>query len=201
MSTREKINSGNLKTANLFLLLTLLAWALVVPVPVAGQGNATNVTSLFITIDPIGNQTVDSAFFINGTTNLPASGEPLRLVIGTFNPGGTGSSFVSNVFIIPGESGINTWSCTVAPSGWETTTGRRENYTIVPGEIIPGEYTVTVVSQDPGKTADVDQNLRISASSAPVTIPVTIRSSPLSLGVPISGIAALVIMAVYRKKH
>ena len=57
--------------------------------------NTTPDTTPFITIDPVGNHTIDEVFFINGTTNLPANNEPLLLQIETtnFNPGGSRDHF------------------------------------------------------------------------------------------------------------
>ena len=107
----------------------------------------------YITIDPIGNHTLDEVFFISGTTNLPVSDTPLLLQIANhwFNPGGGGSFYQSNVTIVPGENGVNTWSCNATPGLWQT-------YGIGPQSVISagaiqGEYLVTVVSTDPDTSA------------------------------------------------
>ena len=75
----------------------------------------------FITIDPIGNHTVGDVFFINGTTNLPASNNSLAIQIApaNLNPAGWGPSYSSTVSVIKGENGVNIWSgnVTVGP-GW-----------------------------------------------------------------------------------
>jgi hypothetical protein len=76
-------------------------------------------TPQFITIDPIGNQTIGDVFFINGTTILPAS-QILTVFIGpaNINPGtknfcGDCPTFTINSLITPNSSGINRWSVNV----------------------------------------------------------------------------------------
>jgi FOG: PKD repeat len=95
----------------------------------------------FIKINPIGNQTIDKVFFITGTTNLPANSEPLLLEIETthFNPGGAGSSYVSNVSIQPGENGVNLWSCNATTDRWVTFPGPEP-------DAVSGEYIVMITS-------------------------------------------------------
>lgn len=85
----------------------VLAAIMIVPLASADDGNVTAVTTPFITINPIGNHTLDEVFFISGTTNLPASGSPLLLQIGSnwYNPGGSGCGCQSNVTIEPGRTG------------------------------------------------------------------------------------------------
>ena len=71
-------------------------------------------TPQFITIDPIGNQTIGDVFFINGTTILPAS-QILTVFInpGTKNFCGDCPTFTINSLITPNSSGINHWSVNV----------------------------------------------------------------------------------------
>ncbi len=121
-----------------FFTLFALFVAAIIIVPVA---SAENVTTPYITIDPIGNHTIDEIFFIHGTTNLPAH-ETLILQIYTtnFNPGGAGSGYRSdNISVQPGENGVNTWSCNATTSLWETWLGP------VP-DAVPGQYLVGVYS-------------------------------------------------------
>jgi PKD repeat protein len=117
---------------------------IIVPLASADNVNVTPNTTPYITIDPIGNQTIDEVFFINGTTNLPANSEPLLLDIYTsnMNPGGAGSAFSSNVSIQPGETGINFWSCNVTSSLWETFGPGIQQIPIPDAE--PGQYIVEV---------------------------------------------------------
>ena len=102
----------------------------------------------FITIDPIGNHTVDSAFFINGTTNLPPEDSPLLFSIieaNNFHPGGgTGSFFCQNVSITPEKNGLNTWSVYASPDQWETFGGIQQTpqYDNIP----PGVYLADISS-------------------------------------------------------
>jgi len=137
----------------------------------AADASTFNVTSTsefgiaesYITIDPVGNHTLDEVFFISGTTDLPASGTSLLLQIYStnFNPGGGGSAYQSNVTIEPGENGINTWSCNVTTSLWQT-------YGLGPpfpvADAVPGEYLVTVVSPDPKNPADATRIFFILSS-------------------------------------
>jgi len=76
----------------------------------------------FITIDPVGNHTVNDVFVIHGTTNVPYGNDTLVINIGSsdFNPGGFGTSFYRvNASIRPGENGMNTWSAEIIPANWE----------------------------------------------------------------------------------
>ncbi|MFA6361963.1 hypothetical protein [Methanoregula sp.] len=138
----------------------VLAALMIVPLASADDGNVTAVTTPYITIVPIGDHPLDEVFFISGTTNLPASGIPLLLQIYStnFNPGGGGSAYQSNVTIEPGENGVNTWSCNVTTSLWQT-------YGLGPPfpvpDAVPGEYLVTAVSQDPRNSAKDSQIISI----------------------------------------
>lgn len=106
--------------------LVLLVLLVLIPACSAGSVPARNATALpeqpYISIDPIGNHTLDEVFFISGTTNLPTSDSPLLLQIHStdFNPGGGGSAYQSDVTIKPGENGINIWSCNATTSQWKT---------------------------------------------------------------------------------
>ncbi|WP_292370505.1 hypothetical protein [Methanoregula sp. UBA64] len=127
----------------------VLAALILVPLASADERNVTPVTTPFITVNPVGNHTVDEVFYITGTTNLPASGSPLQLQIYSawFNPGGSGCDYQSSVTIEPGENGINTWSCNATPGLWQTH-GIGPSFTVTPGAV-PGDYVVTVASLDP----------------------------------------------------
>ena len=182
--------------------------AIAVSVPIA---DAASSQAPFITIDPIGNQTVDSAFFINGTTNL-AAGTVFQLKIETtnFNPGGAGSDLVTNVTVQPGQDGVNQWSYNVTPNLWETC-GPGSCQVSTPGSIIPGEYLVMVTSAQAYNSTPFflfpAQNSRAGGTpSLPGTSPVTeaspqspagtqttTQSSPLPVAVPVAGVASLVI--------
>lgn len=135
----------------------------------------------FIAIDPVSNHTTADVFFITGTTNLPASGNPLYLQIysGWFNPGGSGGGYQSEVPIRPGISGTNTWVCNVTPALWQMHgIGPRAPITTGAWQ---GEYIVTVTSPDPGIIANDsrfftlfspdDTGIRKPGGSPPVSLP------------------------------
>lgn len=133
--------------------LVLLALLILLPWCSAGSVPARNATALpaqpYITINPVGDHTLDEVFFISGTTNLPVSDSPLLFEIGSnwYNPGGSGCGYQSNVTIEPGVNGINTWSCNATPALWQTYgNGPRPHIT---AGAVPGEYGVKVSSLDP----------------------------------------------------
>jgi len=84
--------------------------------------NASSDTHYFITIDPIGNHSVNDVFFVNGTTNLPAG--DILLVQGynsIFQPGPmVGSYIIAYISVEPGYAGMNIWSCNLSPILWNT---------------------------------------------------------------------------------
>ncbi|MFA7695168.1 MAG: hypothetical protein WCX63_06510 [Methanoregula sp.] len=145
--------------------LILIVILLLIPACSGGSVPAQNGTALpaqpYITINPIGNHILDEVFFISGTTNLPASGSPLLLQIGSswYNPGGNGGGYQSNVTIEPGENGINTWSCNATTSLWQSY-GIGPRFTVT-NDAIPGEYLVIVGSQDPRTSANDTQLISI----------------------------------------
>jgi len=132
------------KINSLFLVVIVVALA-IIPLASADNVNGIQNNPPFITIDPIGNHTIDEVFFINGTTNLPANNEPLLLEIETvnFNPAGWGSAYSSNVSIQPGENGVNLWSVNSTTSLWETFPGPE------PDNVTPGGYSAAVQTLDP----------------------------------------------------
>ena len=112
----------------------------VIIVPLVSAENVTPNTTPFITIDPIGNHTIDEVFFINGTTSLPANNELLLdIFTSNMNPGGWGSAFSSNVSIQTGENGVNLWSCNATTDRWVTFPGPTP-------DAVPGQYIVEVAS-------------------------------------------------------
>ena len=165
--TVELSTDGNISQFQLFNILT------------AGPDTNSTISPTptpFITIDPIGNHTIDEVFFINGTTNLADFNESLKLIIFEPNPSGVGSSYSSNVSIHPGENGVNTWSDYVIPSQWTTSTLHGSS---IPGLVTPGEYTV--VAESPG--ADVVQFFSLLPSESKSTptqtsTPPTMRTTP-----------------------
>ena len=131
------------------LFAIFLMAIIIVPSASADEGNVIPVTTPFITIDPIGNHTIDEVFFINGTTNLPANNVPLLLEIHTtdFNPGGAGSSFISRVSIQPGKNGLNFWFCNATSSLWETFGPGAQQIPIPDAK--PGQYLIMVSPTSP----------------------------------------------------
>lgn len=203
-------------------LIGILLMVVITGIPIAGAENVTPVTTPFITIDPIGNHTIDSPFFINGTTNL-AAGNVLQLVIETtnFNPGGAGSGLVANVTVQPGQDSVNVWSCNATTYLWETF-GPGCCQVPTPDAVTPGEYVVMVTSAQaydrelfymlPAESLPTGaiMSLPVSSPSAnsaddqetpfPVSTTIyvptnpTTRSSPLSVAIPVVVIAAMVIV-------
>jgi PKD repeat protein len=140
------VNEMKPKIMYLSVFAIFIVAIIIGPLVSADNENITPNSTPFITIDPIGNHTIDEVFFINGTTNLPANSVPLLLETETINsnPAGQGSSYVSDVFIQPGENGVNFWSCNATSSLWETFLGPTP-------DALPGEY---VVSVEPSKGGD-----------------------------------------------
>jgi len=153
----------------------VLAALIIVPFASADEGNLTPATTPFITINPVGDHTLDEVFFISGTTNLPVSDSPLILQIysAAFNPGGSGCDYQSNVTIEPGVGGINTWSCNATPSLWQTH-GIGPSFKVTPGAV-PGEYVVTIASQDPRISA---KDSRLISILSPEDIERSTAASP-----------------------
>jgi hypothetical protein len=179
MIAGERTNPGNLKTACLFMLFSLLALAFVAPVSAAEQGNATNVSPFFVTMDPVGEHVIGDTFFINGTTNVPSGNNTISLEIspGTFNPSGFGYYFSSTVPIKPGEQGVNTWSCEVLVSGWQyfpNSTG------FIDRNVTPGNYYVSAVYPDPPENAFVGETFVLLPTPNVTQPPVQTSVSPTS---------------------
>lgn len=132
---------------NRMKILGLMLFFILLLIPACSGGSVPdqNVTTSpaqpFITINSIGNQTIDNVFFITGTTNLPASNDSLLIQIETanFNPAGWGSDYRSNVSIHPGEQGVNLWSCNATTDRWVTFPGPEP-------DAVPGNYIVIVAS-------------------------------------------------------
>ena len=158
----------NLKIRFLASFALFLSAIIIVPLASADAGNVTAVTTPFITIDPLGNQTIDEVFFINGTTNLAALNDSLTLQIesANANPGGVGSGFKSNVPVRPGENGINAWSVNATTNLWGTFTEPGQQSSISDG-VTPGEYYVNIYSADPFAIAT--QSFFMLSSKNPVT--------------------------------
>lgn len=156
-----------MKSKIVFLTFFALFFLTVTIVPIA---SAENITP-YITIDPVGNHTIDEVFFINGTTNLPAN-ESLSIEIysSSFNPGGGWSGYMSNnVSIQPGENGINTLSCNATTSLWETF--GIEPHRIPTPDAVPGEYVVNVYAPS-GPTAPEQLVLIFPGVPSVYTVPV-----------------------------
>ncbi|MGA7797723.1 MAG: hypothetical protein WB986_03755 [Methanoregula sp.] len=152
-------------------------------------------TTPFITIDPIGNHSINDVLLINGTTNLPVSNDSIHFSTfsASFNPGGFGSSFRSNISIQSGENGVNFWSVNATTDRWITQFGRSQ----VPGNVSTGEFAASVwFNQDSNVSASqlffllppeskinpslTSQNQTMPVASFSVTIPpiITIQTIP-----------------------
>jgi hypothetical protein len=109
----------------------------------------TPASAPFITIDPIGNHNIGDVFFINGTTNLPATDIILISIWkSSFDPSGEGSYFQSNVTINQGKNGVNFWSCNTTPNLWVTFLGPGGGSTTSIADFKPDEYAAIVRSTD-----------------------------------------------------
>jgi len=158
-------NGGHAIISMKILGVVLFVSLFLIPNCSAGSIPVQTTTALpaqpYITINPVGDHTLDEVFFISGTTNLPVSSSPLILQIysAAFNPGGSGCGYQSKVIIEPGVSGINTWSCNATPGLWQTH-GIGPSFKVTPGAV-PGDYLVHVSSQDPGISANDTQLISI----------------------------------------
>jgi hypothetical protein len=127
---RQSIMNKNKKRLGILLLITGI---LIVCLPLASAENRTegfnypNQTPTmtadsaprFITIDPIGNHTIGSIFFINGTTNLPVTeSQKVQLIIYPESSFTFGLHYVKELEIFPGSNGVNLWSDNVTDLDW-----------------------------------------------------------------------------------
>ena len=197
-------------TVERFILCVLLMAAVV---PVATAGNITLTISSgtpFITINPIGNHSINEVLLIHGTTNLPVSNDSIHFWTASesFTPAGWGSRFDSNISIQPGENGVNFWSVNATTDRWITFPGP------VP-DAVPDEYVAAVwFNQDsnvsasqlffllPSENIIPNQTIvTIPTQSSPMIHPTTsaaplptTQSSPLPIALPIAVIAAITIV-------
>jgi hypothetical protein len=116
----------------------LLVAMIIAPAVCAENVNVTPVSTPFITIDPIGNHTIGDVFFVNGTTNLPAT-ENLSLSFSytfkmqsrRYSVSPNTSAEIPDISISSSTSGTNRWSV---------------NATDILHELNGGEYFVYVHS-------------------------------------------------------
>ena len=203
---------------NSLILGIILASLAIIPLVNADNGNTTLNTTPFITMDPIGNHSINDVLLIHGTTNLPVSNDSIHFLI-LSTPAGWESRFDSNISIQPGENGVNFWSVNATTDQWITQFGRSQ----VPGNVSTGEFAASVwFSQDsnvsagqlffllpPGNIIPNQTIVTIPAQSSPMIQPTTsaaplttTQSSPLPIGLPIAILAALAIMRFqYRRKR
>ena len=154
MIARGKMRTENLGAAGLFFLI-LLAMTLVVPVSAAEQGNGTNITPLFITIDPIGTPALGEVFTISGTTNLPEN-QTIQVLIteatypmmpkiepgsGIFGDGEWDTSVVAGMGNAP-----NRWSVAINTTGYNQTIFSTRNFMIMISVLSP-TINVTNISE------------------------------------------------------
>ena len=187
-----------------------------IPIAVAadnGGDNGINQTNAsqpyYITIDPIGNHSINDVLLIHGTTNLPVSNDSIHFwtVSESFTPAGWGSRFDSNISIQPGENGVNFWSVNATTDRWITFPGP------VPGAV-PGEYVAAVwLKQDstvsasqlffllPPENIIPNQTIvTVPTQNSPMIQPTTgaaphttTPSSPVPMALPVAVLAAMVI--------
>jgi len=161
------------------LIALFITGIIIIPIVVAKTTSTTSVVTPFITIDPIGNHTVDEVFYITGTTNLAVANDSLYLQIESVNanPGGIGSFFWSNVSIHPGKNEINIWSINSTASQWETYAMRSPPTS---QGAMPGEYTVMIVSPNPNITAESTQQFFLVSSGNEPTSPQVSTTNTIS---------------------
>ncbi|WP_157677615.1 hypothetical protein [Methanoregula boonei] len=210
------------------MCITLLVIITSIPIAAAadnGGDNGINQTNAsqpyYITIDPIGDHTVNEIFFMNGTTNLPVS-ENVSIFIGPnwANPSGEGSSFTANVAVLQGENGANFWSCNITPTLWVTrlvgahqSTNDIEyfNFGNFIGSVSSPKFNITAHSElfaissvepntpsiptgthTPSQTPTTTLSLNQTGAIPPPPSPTS--ASPLSLIVPLVAIVGIVVL-------
>jgi hypothetical protein len=108
----------------LFALVLTIFILLNNPVIAAGNISSVNSSSVnrtFITIDPIGNHSVGETFAVEGTTNLPLTGNvSVDIRSSTINRTSNSRSFDSYTLIpvMSGQNGTNRWSTSVSTANW-----------------------------------------------------------------------------------
>jgi hypothetical protein len=212
------------KRFKLFAFL-IVATIIVLIVPVVSAENtslrtsSTNLTTttivspaeLFISVDPIGNHTIDEVFFINGTTNLPLS-EKLTVEIigydwlispktksgGLQVPSGRYAN-IPDISILSAISGTNRWSVNVTDDVKELANGdyyvgaysksgplkTPQIFTLFP---INNSTTVNVVQTTVQKPSPIQ-----SSVSDQIVSP-TKQAASLPIALPIAALMAIVIM-------
>ena len=129
------------KICNSVVIGLLALMVFICCIPFTSAETVTQVTTPFITIDPIGNHTVGDMFFINGTTNLPDSDNLLMWITSSdyerphdkseMGPLPGEYTDVQNISIFSDITGTNRWSV---------------NVTNTVKELDPGEFNVYLVS-------------------------------------------------------
>ncbi len=200
------------------LFLAILFVAIIfVPLANADEVNVSPNITPFITIDPIGNHTIGDVFFINGTTNMPVS-ENLTISFERYidfgaphaknNPDHLVS--ISDIPISSAIPGTNRWSVNVTDFTIKHLLSTQEVVFVYTSDV----YATDIFTLFPANkaTPSNDQTTVLqtiipspppiqSTTSAVTALPTT-RSSPLSLGLPIVVLAAVVILRpVYRKNR
>ncbi len=199
------------------LILLFIAFVTFIFFVSAAADNAT----FFITIDPVGNQTLGDEFFINGTTNLPLN-ETIFVAIypQQFCPGGgCGTTFESNRTVQPGKNGLNVWSCNVSTtSGWRRSrcrvgncmgAPRADKYLLMAASRLNASQfqLFSIIDSDRAGSYSVSSNASVSihvpatviqkpsmeSSKVQPTPPAT-QSSPLLFVIPISAIFLIIIL-------
>jgi len=214
------------------LLLTsfamLLATITTVSIASAARDNVTPVTSVFITIDPIGNHRISEVFFINGTTDLAVSQKLTMNIVSlkTMDPhmktysGPYPGEFAYDIPVISiptAAPGTNRWSANVTDIVKKLKSG--EYLVEVFPQINPcgtlgcltieGNYSqiFSLFSANNGTTLVVLQTTAqspspIQTTTRAVTTHSTTQSSSLSLALPIAILAAIVILkSIHGKKR
>jgi len=162
----------------------------------------------FITIAPIGNYTVGNVLYINGTTNLPVNAT-LSVFIYTsyYHPEYRGPPVpgyrLPNISIVSTPSGINLWSVNVTDIGVSELPAEWSPYILVVrnnnDSVSAGQYLTVLPAPNATQIILTTSHPELS----PVrTILTTTQSSPLSMALPLVGIAALAIVrSPYRRKR
>ena len=178
-------------TMKKFLIcITLLA--IITSVPMA---DAATSQAPFITIDPLGNYTVGTVLYINGTTNLPVNAT-LSVLIYTSRVGLVArDTYVEypgcflpkpNISIMSIPSGINPWSVNVTDNCLRGLPAEWSPYIVVVrnnnDSVSAGQYLTVLPAPNATQIILTTSHPELS----PVrTILTTTQSSPLSMALPI----------------
>jgi hypothetical protein len=209
-----------MRVSGIFVLATFFVVIAIAPIAIAD--NVTTSTTPFVTIDPIGNHTIGDVFFINGTTNLPAT---QNLTMDIFlsekffrSPEDLphASSSIVEFPISPGSSGINYWSVNVTDYFKNLTYGQylimvyssvhfpcNTNGCGVPKAYADSNFTLSQTNDSTTSTVlqtTITSTSSIQSATSEVTRLPTTPHSPLPVALPIAAFAGIILICSRYKK-